>query len=519
VGEKKDGDQGTLIERDVPFSRSLIWTLQASAYGSLGPNAWGSGTVPLYITSNPFLARQYVALLVAYLRDLDRAGRLERNEPVYLFDLGAGCGRFAYLCVRELQRLQALDIGLKGLRFCYVLTENVEATTQYWEQHPLLQPLFETAWMDYACFDVLEDAQIALKVSGTNLVAGSLKNPAILIANYLFDTVPQELYRVEAGDLEEGCVTLHVEREGLTDIHDPALIDELRCSFSYRPLDASPFAEQSIDHRVLQHYCDAFSQATCHLPSAGYRVLENLGRLSGGRFFLLAGDQGITQKEQVPRLGDPELSLHGTFSVPVDYYALGLFFDLQDGQVWRSASLDQDFVVLAGAMGEGNLRFDSLRLSFEQSVNRFEMQDYWHLLNSIEEDCPKPSLNQVLRLVKLSQWDPPSFHAFFAAVREHARKADTHDRARIIYCMERVADAFYPVTVEEGAFFTNLGIIAFEMKDFAAAIKQFARTIDLLPTHAAAWFYMGMCYRFTGEVEESVRCLDRARQLDPKLGS
>lgn len=57
-----------------------------------GVNAWLSGTVPSFITTNNFIARAYARVIAAFLRETF-AG-IESEECVYVIELGAGHGKF-----------------------------------------------------------------------------------------------------------------------------------------------------------------------------------------------------------------------------------------------------------------------------------------------------------------------------------------------------------------------------------------------------------------------------------------
>ena len=52
-------------------------------------------------------------MVVGFLRDCARGG-LDPSEPLYVVELGAGAGRFAHGCVRELgERLDALPLACR----------------------------------------------------------------------------------------------------------------------------------------------------------------------------------------------------------------------------------------------------------------------------------------------------------------------------------------------------------------------------------------------------------------------
>src|SRR5437016_12125635 len=92
-----------LLEKQQPFSQSLLWDLQQHYFAERGIEAWRQSEVPHYITSNPTVANCYAEIVFACLRDQNRL--TQSSEPLYLCELGAGSGRFAFHFLNRLTRL------------------------------------------------------------------------------------------------------------------------------------------------------------------------------------------------------------------------------------------------------------------------------------------------------------------------------------------------------------------------------------------------------------------------------
>ena len=86
-----------ILEKDQRLSQSMLWKLQRRFFEARGIDAWRKSIVPHYITSNMFIARAYSRIVSGFSRDCF-AGRLlvNPNQPLYILELGAGSGRFAY---------------------------------------------------------------------------------------------------------------------------------------------------------------------------------------------------------------------------------------------------------------------------------------------------------------------------------------------------------------------------------------------------------------------------------------
>jgi hypothetical protein len=140
--------------------------MQRAFFARQGIGAWARGVVPSYITSNPFIARAYARVVLGYLRDL--ATGLDTTQPVYIIELGAGSGRFAYHFLQSL--ISSLSqSALKDLSILYVMTDFAERTLDTWQRHPWLKVLAARGHLDFALYDAEQPGSLCLRQSGTTL--------------------------------------------------------------------------------------------------------------------------------------------------------------------------------------------------------------------------------------------------------------------------------------------------------------------------------------------------------------
>jgi hypothetical protein len=190
---------GHVLEAGKRLSESLLWRLQKSFFAVTGATAWSRGIVPHYVTSNGWIAGAYARVVLGWLRDVTAAGLLDPGHPVYLLELGCGSGRFGYHFLARLLDLLGRS-SLRGVTLRYVLTDFTESNLAPLRSHPALQPWIEEGILDFAGFDATGGEEIRLERSGTVLGAGTLVNPLVnplvVIANYVFDGVPQDAFAI-----------------------------------------------------------------------------------------------------------------------------------------------------------------------------------------------------------------------------------------------------------------------------------------------------------------------------------
>lgn len=461
----------TILDADKRLSESLLWKLQHEAYTQFGVSAWGDKGVPFYITSNPFTAKQYAHLVLGYLRDCLAAKKLDFSEPVYLLDLGAGTGRFAYLFLKELLSfLEQLNLNIP---LCYVLTDIVPGNLAFWDTHPQLEPFFDQGVLDFGIYHHQQKTPIFLIRSQKKLIAP--KNPLILIANYFFDTIPQDLFRVQEGKLEEGKLTLSVEGEASQTL-DPALINRLKVDYSYSPIPSIDdyYPDKMNANLLLEIYREKFDGISFLFPIGAFQSLEYFNELSKGRLLLLAGDQGVCTPNQIRDWGEPHLSLHGTFSISVSYHAIALYLELLKGKGLLTSFSDPAFVVMAGVLGEGE--FLETQVAFNQHFETFEPSDYWKLATYVEKNA---TLEELLLVVQMGNGDSINFHAFFPKILQLLPSASSAQKKQLMRIIEDVWKNFYPISPEEGDFVMNLGVLHYSMENYELALLYFERSLKI----------------------------------------
>ncbi|CAN0420392.1 unnamed protein product, partial [Laminaria digitata] len=66
-------------------------------------------------------------------------------------------------------------------------------------------------------------------------------------------------------------------------------------------------------------------------PVGALRALRRLMSFSHNRAVVISGDKGNNNPEQFRGLMDPHIAVHGSFSVMVNYHAIGAYFTSRGG--------------------------------------------------------------------------------------------------------------------------------------------------------------------------------------------
>src|SRR5579859_4407545 len=191
----------TVLETDVPLSQSLIWRLQREFYAQRGLKAWTEDLVPSYITNNPFIAEIYAQIVAGFISDCMNLPQkdsrpLSPDNPLRILELGAGTGKFSYLFLRKLTTLlQARKIPTQIVR--YSMADCSEDLLAEWRANRYLAEFVKAGMLEFQLHRVEEDNSSR---AGAPDLTGQGTGPLVVIANYVFDSLPQDAFIIAEGE-------------------------------------------------------------------------------------------------------------------------------------------------------------------------------------------------------------------------------------------------------------------------------------------------------------------------------
>jgi tetratricopeptide (TPR) repeat protein len=499
------------LERDRRLSESLIWPLQREFYRRRGTAAWTSGELPWYVTSNSFIARAYARMLVGWLRDLVAAGGIDRSQPLYVLELAAGSGHFAFLFLKKLQAILDELPALGGIDVRYVMTDLPEANVAAWQANDRFLPFLEKGRLDFALFDLEQDTEVRLMRSGAVLADGTVANPVAVIANYAFDSTRQDLFFVKDGALHEGLVTT-LSSQDEPDLTDPRVLGRLTTRYGQRPAAAAYYGEPALD-ATLQDYRDRLGDTALLVPIGAIRCLDHLARLSDGRLLLLSADKGVTGVEEIVRQAEPHRVRHGDcFSMDVNFHALGRYVEARGGHAFFPLR-DRNLKTTAFLLGGPAAAFAESRLAFRDAVESFSPFDYHRVSSGIRKDYAEPPLEFILSLLKLGDWDYQFLVRYAPVIAREAARATEGVKWELRRALDAVWDNFYPMGVDV-AF--EIGRILAAMHLPLDALRYYKESLRIAGAHHATFYNMGLCLYYLQQPAEALRFMERSLAIKPE---
>ncbi|MBD8497929.1 SAM-dependent methyltransferase [Paenibacillus arenosi] len=454
------------------FSEAPIWDLQRMYYEELGTKAWNNDQVPQYITSNPMIGTSYAEMIFGFLQD--RASKGHLSEPVIIVELGAGAGRLAYHVLHELCKLRDYA-GISLPPFRYIMTDLAMNNVLAWREHPALQSFIAEGLLDVAQFDAVHGTELNLVVAGTTIRTGDLQQPLLIVANYFFDGIPQELLYISEGQIYEADVI----------VESPANIDSLtpsealqQLSLHYEHRRAPEYEQPSFPYRdVIAVYQEQLEDSHILFPVAGLTCLERLNKLSQAGFLLITADKGDHLLDNWEFSDPPELVLHGCFSLTANYHALQYFFEQQGALSLFPPHHYENINVGCIFNLDTPMEYTNTRLAYRRFVERFGADDFFSLKVWVDRNIESMKLQPILSFWRLGGYDAEFFIQSARQISSLLPEANDEELQDILRGIEIMWSSYY-VMEQRYDLALDAGLILFEMGMYEHSKRFLELSVD-----------------------------------------
>lgn len=507
--------RATVLETGVPLSQSVIWRLQRDFYAHRGLKAWTEDMVPSYITNNPFIAEIYAQIIAGFLDDClqsAQGGPLSAEHPLRILELGAGTGKFSYLFLRKLTALlRAQRIAPELLR--YSMADCSESLIADWRANRYLAEFVDSGILE---FELLPDGEESQSPSAGGNIPQSTKpasGPLVVIANYVFDSLPQDAFIIKDGKISEALVTT----TGGSEAGGVQPLGSLQLSFANASVSPERYANKSWND-MLELYRLRLPAATVLFPSAALALVQQLGQSSDGRMLVLAADKGITHEEDLALCqGPPALEFHASnhcFSQIVNFDAITKYFAGIEGLALVPAKHFTGLSICAFLERRPGDEFPSTRKAYETNLAAFGPDDLFALMTWLNAHLEEVSVSQALSLLRLTRWDTTAFLRLFPVIVRQLRNV-AGERTDLRDAVLNTWANHYPVTPAENVLAFNCGVILLELRFFEDALAMFTTSEQFFGRSAATSYNLGLCAMGLGRTDQALAFLIDACTQDP----
>src|SRR5215469_1859944 len=520
-----------VLEIDVPLSRSLMWRLQREFYSRRGIRAWTDDKVPSFITSNPFIAEIYARVVGGFLCDCaesrpQESAPVSPENPLRILEFGAGTGKFAYLFLRHLSGiLRERGIDVAAVRYC--MTDCSESLVQSWRGNSHLAEFVQSGTLQFDVIQIGDEIKSPF-LTGLNAKSSAASpGPLVLIANYVFDSLPQDAFVVQDGKILEALVTTSSPavsaQEGGEDPEAALRVDTLsQLQLSYRnvPVPTNRYQESRWND-ILEIYRGRLPGATILFPCAALETLRDLAGFTDGRMLVLAADKGyVHETDLTSSQGLPALEWHGAdcFSQMVNFDAIGKYLKSVGGDALIPAKHSASLNICAFLRGGSGDQYAATKAAYRASASEdaFGPDDLFTLLAWLNAHMEEMTVPQILSTLRLTRWDPVAFMRLFPVLGRQVRNV-AREREDLKDAIQRTWANHYPVTADENALAFQCGVILLELRFFEGAMAMFLISQKVLGPSAATSYNLGLCSQGLNRTSEALAFMTEACNLDPQF--
>ncbi len=510
----------------MPLSGSLIHRLQGDYYAQRGLKAWTEDAVPSYITNNPFTAEIHAEIVAGFLSDcLEHAQGdsqpISAANPLRIVELGAGTGKFSYLFLRRLtSMLRVKKIAPDIVR--YRMSDCSESLIAYWRANRHLAEFVESGILEFELFGA--EAQ-SLPNPGRNVGSQSgaqdgdshieqrPPSPLVVIANYVFDSLPQDAFAIADGHITELLVTTTSPAAA----EDQEQLSRLQLSYKSVPVPKGRYANP-LWNSILEQYCSRLSAATVLFPSAALSVLQQLSRTSDGRMLVLAADKGDAYEDGLSlRQGAPTLEFHANghcFSQMVNFDAIAKYYAALGGEALLPPKHSTSLSICAFLQRRPGDGFPATHTAYNRSMTEFGPDDLFAVMSWLNAHIEEVSVVQALAILRLTRWDTTAFTRLFPVIARQVRSVIA-ERTDLRDAVLRTWANHYPVTPAENVLAFQCGVILLELRYFTDAMAMFQASQALLGKSATTSYNMALCSQGLSLAGDALTFATEACDLEP----
>ena len=504
----------TILEDQKPLSQSMLWNLQTDFFANQGPEAWIKGIVPQYITTNPYIANLYAKTIFGYCRDYVTRTDIDKDSTIYIMELASGVGRFTYTFLKRFLHIIE-NSSLKGLKFKYIVTDFSEKNIEYWQNHSFLKPYFDSGILDCATFDIGQDEQIQLRNSGEILCKGNLKNPLILIANYTFDSLPQDTFYVNKGEIFEGLITI-TSPEGEVDPLDKSILAGLDYYYTDKKIQGNGYYEDDNFNEVLAYYKNRLDDTAFSLPIMGLRCISRLKKVFNDDIILISADKGYKNEKDLLKNAHPFLSKHGCISMTVNFHAMEQYFKTLGGKAIHSIYEHENVNMSLFLLSNSSHDFVETTMAYNEIIESIGPDDFYIIKKAVVPLSESLETKEILTFLRFTVWDARTFQECYNILLERIDTEENFPLEELVVVMNKVWDHYFPIG-EEGDLAYYIGLLFSYIGYDSDAVRYFEYSYELYGASAEIYYQIALCSYNLGEIEKSLEYAEKSLALDPIL--
>ncbi len=499
------------IQNKARLSESKLWKYQKTFYEREGIDAWAN-KIPHFSTCNVFMAHAYANILFRFMQEEKKLDK--SKEPFYILELGSGTGMFGFYLLKELCALQE-KLGLGHLTFVYLMTDFAEKNIAFWEQHSCFSEFTTNGSLGFGRYEIGVDDSIEITIPNQK---GTLKidkenpivRPLIVLANYLFDSLPCDIFKIQNGQLQEGLTRREIKPNTNEMINIAEYMDDAGFDFDYVNTD-SEYYDLPECNKVLTNYVGEYEEAHFLFPIGAIDCLNKLKSISNEKLFVIVTDKAFSDAKDLINQ-KPNIVLHNSaFSLTVNFHAIGEYAKLHEGDVFH-----QNFL---GSINTSVFTFGFNLSEYTETANALNYyidnvgpSNLFNLYTSLERLSYSLSPEELISVLNLLCWDPTVVSTCIEQFIAGAGQLPNHVLNALKVGLYRSAAYYFNISGTDILFF-NVGRFFQTIGEYDVALEFYDKSVKVEESVDNVCYNMALCNYMLGYFDVALSLFNEAQNL------
>lgn len=494
------------LEKNMRFSCSVLWKYQMQYFVEQGIKAW-QGQVPFFVTSNPNIGISYAKVIFGYIKDILEQKKYNPEQPLYILELGTGAGKFSFYCLQKLFDMVEFEFG-NSVKICYIMSDFTMSNISFWQEQLQLKKYIAAGVLEFACLDMTKFEQIELLISGKVLKSEDLLNGLVILANYIFDTVPHDCFSVQNGRLFESRSDVETSSRNIED-KKPKDLEKIDVSFK-KTLLKKHYADYSPGLiQVLNEYQNQLKDTSFLIPISGIHTIEKLAQLTNNKMLLISTDKGMTNLAELEGRNSPHVAFHGSFSMMVNFHSMVRYNEIQGGDsALQPCHNGIKTVVLTRGIEIDKHRW--LKQNISKYIQDSSPAQFFHMHRFLRQDPINYGIDVMIPYLINSHWDPYVFSLLHKKLMHRLPEIQKRHLTILDQGMHKIAEKIFDMPGDNDPWQLIAHYFYFR-ENFSEAINYSEISITHRGESAGNLMLLGSAYLGLNEYVLAIKCLQKSR--------
>jgi hypothetical protein len=389
-----------------------------------------------------------------------------------------------------------------------------------------LLPYFIEGKCDFAYYDAMHYEDLKLLYSKKTICKHQLNQVIIVIANYFFDSIPQELFHITKNVVSECLIELNSKRQDPTNMGRSIDFDDINFTFEEKVL-TKKYDEEYLN-QILATYQSTIADSHILFPNSGLICLEGIKNYSKEGMMVLSMDKGHHLLAEIDNKPLPDFVTHGSFSFQVNFHAFQQYCTFHKGLSFfpEGSNFHVELACLL-CLPNAASYIDTIA-SYEENVNDFGPDDYYGMTKNHYTTVQNMSMRDLLYLIRFSAFDSTFFYNIISSFKKSLKEISVVERGKISQNLHSIWNFYFNINepfdlaFELGGMFFDLGYYEDAILYFDHSKDKFGVTQDYAYNKALCFFQLSRDVEFIDLIDNTMlsypdfyRMFDLKKLLDP----